>query len=78
MLQVLKFSGQFCIMNETEETGNFKGEEQEAYAKFGRWDSKRKGRKLPGEGSDSQQTLRKECEKTFNVSFDVVRYLLQI
>jgi hypothetical protein len=36
-------------MNEIEEAGNFKGEEQEAFAKFGRWDYKRKGRKLPGD-----------------------------
>jgi len=60
MLQALKCSGKFCITNEIEETGIFEGEgeEQEAYAKFGRWDSKRKGRKLPGDRNGQQNSLQ--------------------
>jgi hypothetical protein len=53
-------------MNERGETENFKGEEQEAYAKFGRWDSKGKGPKLPGDRNEEQNSRiasRKEREK---------------
>jgi hypothetical protein len=56
MLLALKCSRKFCVMNERGEAESFKGEEQEVHAKFGRWDSKGKGRKLPGDRNEEQNS----------------------